>query len=112
MKTIIVAFMAMFLTMFTNDVKAQYIPCTHSFTDFVLVAGGCDYLCECDYTFQIPTNLNPSLYNLEVWRNHVQQFNFGATPVHLAYGDIICFYLKHPNNDIEECCFDVSDFCY
>ena len=104
--------MALFLTTFKSEVKGQYIACTHSFTDFVLVAGGCDYLCECDYTFQIPTNLNPTLYNLEVWVNHMQVMNYGTNSVFLESTDQICFYLKHPNNDIEECCYDVSDFCY
>ena len=103
--------MALFLTTFKSEVKGQYIACTHSFTDFVATSGGCDYLCECEYYFQIPVNLNPTLYSFEVWVNHMQ-----VTPptgqVILFAGDVICFLLKHPNNDIEECCYDVSDFCY
>lgn len=104
------ALVAIFLTIFSSEIKAQMpIACTHDFRDFVASGGDCDQYCECTFQFQLPVNLNPSLYNMEVRINGV--LTSYASPLTILSTDTICFLIKHPNGDTENCCFGVTDFC-
>lgn len=99
--------MALFLTTFSSELKAQVqLPCAHDFRDFI-ISGGCEPDCEC--TFYINYTFSPNPYPvLYVYVNTVLT---STQPITFLTGDEVCFVLRYENGDWEECCFEEEDWC-